>query len=330
MADLRWLLLSPPLLRDDAEYPCSHVGFTAGERAAIEAWLAAVAARPEALMAHLQAARPAKEVPVRLGRYAERLLMFYLQHGPLHRLVAANVAIVAPPAERPDGGRDHTTKGEIDFLVEAANGERLHWELAVKYFVARDQPVLAIDDYMGPDSSESFRRKVEKLVKHQAAQRPPPPYDSVAWRPQIFSRGQMFYPLRRYVGLDEGVTPCRVLAPDHRRGFWLPIAQIGALAAPEVAARLVGAAPTRFAILERAQWMASRRHGDPLRVLDDVAALRAAVLAKWADAAMRRAHAPRAGIKIAALDAVGDELARGFIMPDELAHRCEDVTNDAR
>ncbi|MBK9072349.1 MAG: DUF1853 family protein [Myxococcales bacterium] len=303
VADLRWLLLSPPLLGGDDEYPCDNVVFTAAERMELEAWLEALAQAPQPLIDFLASARPNREVPMRLGRYAERLLAYYLNAGPIHRLVAANLPIMAPPNR--DGGiaTDHTTLGEIDFLLTGPGGQRLHWELALKYFVARDVEAPGIDDYIGPDSSESFRRKVEKLVRHQVRQAPPPPYDDRAWASQLFVRGQMFYRLGRQV------TACSVLAQAHGRGFWVPFAAL-----PELQAR---PRAHGFVILPRAQWMAPRTH----QIAMNVAQIAAEVSRLWQVAEAARPQTPRAGLMIAEVapraDGQGhDEVARGFVMPD--------------
>lgn len=303
--DLRWLLLSPPLLGGDAEYPCDNVVFAAAQRDEVEAWLVTVAGAPQSLIDFVARARPSREVPMRLGRYAERLLAYFLHAGPRHRLVAANLPIWAPAKAAGGAASDHTTLGEIDFLLTGARGERLHWELALKYFVARDVAAPSIDDYIGPDSSESFRRKVAKLVHHQLVQAPPPPFDEHAWAPQLFVRGQMFYRLGR------DVPGCSVLAVDHGRGFWLPLAALD-----ELAARPRGHG---FVVLPRAQWMAPRRHGAAM----DVPQLAAEVSRLWQVAKAARPQTPRAGIMIAEVAPRADgqgfaEVARGFVMPDAL------------
>lgn len=307
VADLRWLLLAPALLASDTEYPCDHVGFDGAQRVAIEQWLASVAREPQALYAFLERARPAREVPMRLGRYAERLLAFYLTHGPLHAMVAANLAVLHPPGEHRGANGDHTTKGEIDFLLTGPDGERLHWELALKYFVARDLPAPTIDDYLGPDSSESFRIKVEKLVCRQVVQAPPPPYDDHAWTPQLFTRGQMFYRFGREA------TACAVLNPAHQRGFWVPFGALDELATLPPA--------HAFVRLPRAQWMAPRVHAEAMAL----APLREAIARSWRDAATRRPGTPPVGIMVAevapGVDGAGwREVARGFVMPESFDH----------
>ena len=303
--DLRWLLLSPSLLGGDAEYPCDNVVFEAAQREALDTWLAGLARAPQPLIDFVARARPPREVPMRLGRYAERLLAYYLHAGPIHRLVAANLPILAPPAGDGVAATDHTTLGEIDFLLTGPRGERLHWELALKYFVARDVAAPSIDDYIGPDSSESFRRKVAKLVQHQLVQAPPSPYDAHAWAPQLFVRGQMFYRLGR------DVPGCSVLAVDHGRGFWLPFAALD-----ELAARPRGHG---FVVLPRAQWMAPRTHQAAMGVTQ----LATEVSRLWQLAEVARPQTPRAGIMIAEVasraDGQGyDEVARGFVMPATL------------
>jgi Rad3-related DNA helicase len=118
--ELRWLLLSPPLL-DTA--PGAHSApvqqFSPAERGAISAWLDGIDRAPQALYEAVHAItargtdlRLARPPSLRLGRRAERLMAFFLRYGPTHCLVAANIPL---RHLTPDG--DRTTLGEIDFLL---------------------------------------------------------------------------------------------------------------------------------------------------------------------------------------------------------------------
>jgi len=119
--DLAWLLFSPDLLSTShAGAPLAHPATTESERDATLAWLAALDRDTVAL--HAQVHKPSLR---RLGLYAEALLEYFLTHGPHARLVAANIPL------RTAG----LTLGEVDFLLENVRGERLHWELAVKFYL---------------------------------------------------------------------------------------------------------------------------------------------------------------------------------------------------
>jgi uncharacterized protein len=109
----------------------------------ISAWLHTIHLDPSPLHEFLTGAQPANEVPMRIGRYAERLIQFFLINGPTHQLVAANIVCTAGEPTT----KDHTTLGELDFLLRDRQANALHWELALKYFVANDVPEPNIVDY---------------------------------------------------------------------------------------------------------------------------------------------------------------------------------------
>jgi hypothetical protein len=225
--ELRWLLLSPPLL-DTAPgvHPAAVQHFSADERQAIAAWLDAVDREPTALYDFVHPLRaaadpgatideldepPARAPALRLGRRAERLMAFFLRHGPTHRLVAANIPLrdVSPRGDR-------TTIGEIDFLLHDRAGQCWHWELAVKFFLCTATGAQAsAADFIGPDRAETFDTKLRKMFDRQLRHRPPPPWDSEIWTPAACTRGRLFYrhgsPVPRTPGLH----------PDHLQGRWI-------------------------------------------------------------------------------------------------------------
>jgi uncharacterized protein len=250
LAALRWLLTSPPLLADAAASGEARIQrFNAAQIAIIEAWLSELEAAPQALTtlnAHMAQARAAvrgvlpeqdlhqRSDPLRLGRMAERLLEFFLIHGPLHRLAAANV-----PLRHSAPALDRTTAGEIDFLLHNSQCQPLHWELAVKYFLCEATgPIARPQDFIGPDRAETFDHKLDKLFKRQLAHAAPEPFQSEHWQPEAFARGWMFY---RH---GHEIPPCAELALDHLKGWWLPLDEVPAL-------------PTRhrYKELPRSQWM---------------------------------------------------------------------------
>ena len=217
--ELRWLLLSPPLLDTT---PGAHSApvqqFSAAERDAISVWLEDIDRAPQALFeaVHATASRgtdPLLPRPpsLRLGRRAERLLAFFLQHGPTHRLVAANIPL---RLLTPEG--DRTTVGEIDFLLRDARGQAWHWELAVKFFLCTATgPQVSAADFIGPDRAETFDSKLRKMFDRQLRHRPPPPWDLEMWTPAACTRGRLFYRHGRPVPQTPGVHP------DHLQGRWI-------------------------------------------------------------------------------------------------------------
>lgn len=203
--DLAWLLFSVPLLR--AQPPAGELASafeTAGERAATVDWLMDLDRDSSALRQVLAATRM-----VRLGRYAECLLGYFLQHGPACRLVAANVALRL-------AGR---TIGECDFLVETASGRRLHWELAVKCYLHAGGDRAELSDYVGPNLQDRFDLKLAHLLGHQLPLSARAEFEALGhvgpWRPQMFVKGWLFYRWGDAPPVAGGVDPA------HHRGFWL-------------------------------------------------------------------------------------------------------------
>jgi uncharacterized protein len=227
VAVLRWLLLSPPLLVPPGGRP-AVVRFTHIERASITQWLQALQNDDAALQAWM-----ARRTERRLGRYAEHLLEFYLTHGPLHRLVAAHIPL------RSEVNGIKVTQGELDFLLTDAQGQHLHWELAVKFFMCTATgDVATAQDFIGPNGVETLAQKWHKLFAHQLTHTPPAPWNAHTWQPQAFTRGWMFY---RW---GHAVPRCEALHPDHGKGWWLGVDECAAL--PDA----------YYACLTRWQWLA--------------------------------------------------------------------------
>jgi len=296
LRDLGWLLLSPPLLAP-GRHPAAVQRFDADDAQAISAWLDALARQPAPLAAFLEQIGPA---PLRLGRRAERLLEFFLRHGPTHRLVAANLQLRHAPDEQP--GIDHTTRGEIDFLLEDRAGQGWHWELAVKFFLCTAAgPVARPADFVGPDRAETLPGKLDRLFGRQLALTPPPPWDGRDWRPAAYARGWMFY---RH---DQAVPACTALAPGHLHGWWVEHGRLAEL--PE----------GPWLGLPRSRWMAPARCGDAA-ALCTRAQIGAAIAAAWQappPPGVRRWPSAQLVARMApAGDGGWEEVGRGFVVPD--------------
>jgi hypothetical protein len=217
--ELRWLLLSPPLLDTAPGVHSAQVQqFSEAERPAISAWLDDIDRAPQALLEAVNAAAANGSDPLshrppslRLGRRAERLMAYFLRHGPTHRMVAANIPL---RHLTPDG--DRTTVGEIDFLLHDAEGQPWHWELAVKFFLCTATGSHATPaDFIGPDRAETFDSKLRKMFDRQVRHLPPPPWDTQTWTPAACTRGRLFYrhgsPVPRTLGVHL----------DHLQGRWI-------------------------------------------------------------------------------------------------------------
>jgi uncharacterized protein len=236
LAALRWLLLSAPLVVAPPGADAQLVNFTESEGAGIDQWLCGLQANPQNLLAWMQAKPEA-----RIGRYAERLLEFYLRHAPtqapsplpLHRLLAAHVPL------RSEVNGLKVTQGELDFLLTNAQGQHLHWELAVKFFLCTATGDVATPaDFIGPNGVETLAHKWHKLFARQLTHTPPAPWNTHTWQPQAFTRGWMFYCWGKVV------PQCDALHPQHGQGWWVDVGDMHAL--PDAL----------YAYLPRLHWMA--------------------------------------------------------------------------
>jgi uncharacterized protein len=221
LAALRWLLLSPPLVVVPPGAGARLTTFDAVERAGIARWLDGLQADSQALVAWMQSKPEA-----RIGRYAERLLEFYLLHAPahaalpvpMHTLIAAHVPL------RSEVNGLMVTQGELDFLLTSAQGQHLHWELAVKFFLCTATGDVATPtDFIGPNGVETLAHKWHKLFARQLTHTPPAPWSAHTWQPQAYTRGWMFY---RW-GMP--VPRCDALHPQHGKGWWVAVAEMHAL-----------------------------------------------------------------------------------------------------
>lgn len=297
--DLAWLLFSPDLLREGNATLARPLA-TAAERDATLAWLASLDAEPQAFHDH---ARNPKFT--RLGIYAESLLRYFLAHGPAARLVAANVPL----------RRQRRTIGECDFLLEAANGARLHWELAVKFYLhigdgdGDESRAARLSNYVGPNLQDRFDLKHARLLTHQLALTSRAEFAVLGfegpWQPQLFIKGRLFYHGRD----GDGVVPATEIGEDHLRGWWLTASEW------REARAAVSDDDRAWVVQPRMAWLASRR-------IDAAAAVS---LVAESDAIRTRLENTVAPTMIAAYarDEAGVwiEESRGFIVPDDWPER---------
>jgi hypothetical protein len=280
--DLAWLLLSPDLLS------ASHAGaplacaVARDKREAVLSWLTALDHNPAAL--HAQVHKPSLK---RLGLYAEALLEYFLRRGPDARLIAANVPLRA----------SGQTLGEVDFLLQDFRGERLHWELAVKFYlhVGEGEGAASLSDYVGPNLQDRFDLKHDRLLKHQLGLSARDEFASLGfegpWRAELFVKGRLFY--------RQASTPMspRELADDHLRGWWMTVSEWQESKHDQV-----------FAVLPRLAWLAERAIS-----AEDATALNFDVSALGSPAMV-------ANYERSAGD-VWRERSRGFIVPDDWPER---------
>ena len=299
--DLAWLLFSADLLR--AQPPVGIVARafeTPDELAATIAWLHALDAEAAALQHAIAAARV-----TRLGRYAECLLAWFLQHGPTARLIAANVPL----------RRAGLTLGECDFLVQTQAGRRLHWELAVKCYLHAGDGRAQLADYVGPNLQDRFDLKLSHLLDHQLPLSARAEFATLGhvgpWEPQMFIKGWLFYPQGQGHGQDPTSNEPAGIDPAHARGWWTTRTDWPAFAAGHAQA---------WRVLPRLEWLAPRRHEPGVAEAEGIAFVEALSLGE------RVAH-QNSPTMVAAfwIDSEGRwvERSRGFIVPDDWPQKAQ-------
>jgi hypothetical protein len=290
---LAWLLDAPDLL--DA-----HAPRWAGRIASIGAlsemdvtWLQALDKNPRELYLLINA-----QPSARLGRYAEKLLTFYLQQ--TGRLVAHNVQVRNGPNE---------TIGEFDFLVhdearEQARSEGrsglVHWEFATKFYLLeshRDQ--MQADAFVGPNLADSLGAKMDKIMQQQLLLSAHPA--AAQYLPQAVTRAQALVKGWLFYGetTEAASVPAALgISAQHCRGFWC---ELSALQAGD---------NDHYLVLPRLEWLAPARAAVGKTLSG--AQLREAVQLLFSETL--------APVMIAVCDVDGDvalERRRGFLVPDD-------------
>ena len=243
---LAWLLDAPDLMAADA--PCwegriATLGPVDGE---VAAWLRALQQEPQLnrqLHEHL-----AHQPSARLGRYAEKLLGFYLQQRG--QLVAANLQVR-------NNGATRETLGEFDFLVRrphVGSGSGLeHWEFATKFYLLEQVSFQADspDAFVGPNLADSLGRKMRKIMQQQLMLSHHPAAAAVLPEPVAFAqalvKGWLFY-REPMLSLPASMG----IAADHCRGFWCDAVALRERYAPP-------SEPPHFRLLPRLEWLAPTR-----------------------------------------------------------------------
>ena len=149
--DLWWTATSPPLMTNVDRLP----QLDAARRAAL---------RKEVLPAtHRLEAMPLQEALVtvgaegwRVGHYFELLVAHWLQEIPGWELLATNHPV----------RQDKQTLGAYDFIVRNANGQAEHWEVAVKFYLRREENQ-SWHSWVGPNQRDRLDKKVNRMRDHQ-------------------------------------------------------------------------------------------------------------------------------------------------------------------
>lgn len=174
----------------------------------------------------------------RVGRYFERLILYWLQHVRAARIVAESLPI-----------RDHQrTLGEIDFLFYDEREQFTHWETAVKFYLHYPRENASGSHYIGPNAADTFERKTARLLEQQLPLSETH-FPEVAVR-QAFVKGRIFY----HPHLGPPTYQPQHLAPDHLRGIWIRASELASLQEPGEA---------KYRILQKPFWLAEGTVGDP-------------------------------------------------------------------
>lgn len=279
---LAWLLDAPDLL--DPQAP-QWQGKIATLRDSfpddMDAWLSALDRQPDALHRYLD-----MQPFTRLGRYAEKLVAFYLEHRKL--LVAHGIQVRA--------GKNSTI-GEFDFLLRL-DDQLIHWEFATKFYLLESSGAGDDADYfVGPNLADTLGAKMHKifdrqllLSTHPAAQIHLPEPVS---RAQALVKGWLFYS-----DIDMEVRAAYGTSPAHCRGFWCALSDASDRRAE------------RYAILPRLQWLAPAKL--PLAQTMDSQTLQHYLTGHFAQDTM-----PVLVALLEMTDGVAYEVSRGFIVPDD-------------
>ncbi|MBC8288785.1 MAG: DUF1853 family protein [Planctomycetes bacterium] len=191
LRDLQWALDSPSLI---ATSPCSN------ERPETSQCLATA---EDELRNFLLDSSGRNEY--RVGRYFERLVLFYLKH-------VRKVEIVASGLQLQEDGQ---TVGELDFVFRDESGQLQHWETAVKFYLHFPGASKCGSHFIGPDSRDNFETKLQRIFEHQlplSGRR----FPDIAER-HAFVKGRVFYHPEH---LPPQTLPAQ-LSPDHLRGVWI-------------------------------------------------------------------------------------------------------------
>jgi len=278
---LAWLLCAPDLLDANEAQWQGRIASLDGAflRPDLDAWLHALDREPAVLHHYL-----GTQAFVRLGRYAEKLVAFYLAQQGL--LVAHGVQVRS----------ENRTIGEFDFLLRMG-GRLLHWEFATKFYLLESSGHGHDADYfVGPNLADTLGAKMRKifdrqlkLSEHPAAwAQLPGPVDSA----QALVKGWLFYHDGLHYMQAAGTSAA------HCRGFWLSLAESD---------RIEGDC---HAILPRLDWLA------PASLRPEQTMNKQALQQTLRDYFSRDAMP----LMIATLDVVDGqalERSRGFIVPDD-------------
>jgi len=191
--DLRWTIESPSLAdpgRPDVTSP-TWPPDTGIREDGLSSWLAARSTH-------------------RVGRYFEDLIAFYLTEIRGARLIAHGRQVL----------EEGKTLGEIDFLFDEPSGERVHWEVAVKFYLQAEGAHPGGSRLIGPNASDTWERKAERLFGSQLALGPA--VDPSITRSEALVKGRICHHVHEFAEPLEA----EYLSSRCSRGMWLRFGEL--------------------------------------------------------------------------------------------------------
>ena len=152
----------------------------------------------------------------RLGYYFEDLVRMYLKYFIQPLDLKSNIQVF----------HDKSTVGEYDFLMQLKDGQKIHLETAVKFYLCTcgDENICQTNHFVGPNRSDRLDKKWQRLMAHQlnlsrteAGNDQAEAINLVPDQRTLLLRGYLFYPYSHWQTCQADVP----VNPDHARGWWL-------------------------------------------------------------------------------------------------------------
>lgn len=216
----------------------------------------------------------------RVGRYFESLVLYWLTRIRSVKLIAHQHQVI----------RSGKTVGEIDFLFEDEEGEFVHLETAVKFFLQPKPTHPQCDLWVGPNAKDRLDLKLERLFNHQlrlCEKRFPQPTKRAA-----LVKGRLFVPF----GHTTKAKRPAMTSSQHLGGRWLHKSELSLLDGDEES--------PRFELLAKPFWLTAAGHR-PLTFKQLIDAMSPA-----------RPGSIRSASMVAVLDSAGRESERLIVVDD--------------
>ena len=146
----------------------------------------------------------------RVGRYFERLILYWLTH-------IRKVQIVHHSKQILDAKR---TIGEIDFIFRDESHRLTHWETAIKFYLYDPLAQSFSSQFIGPNAADNFEKKTAKMFAKQLPLSKNH-FPEVEVR-EAFVKGRVFY----HPDQPKPTTLPKYLSPGHLTGRWIRAAEL--------------------------------------------------------------------------------------------------------